>query len=180
MTLSVKLISASCNLNSDLIMDNSINAEDTLNISCKILVDADACPQTVRKIIENACEHYGIELQFFTDTNHEIDSDLGEVIIVDQGHDSVDLAIINRLAANNIVVTQDYGLASLVLAKGAQAIHPSGKVYSAANIDFLLMDRHLSARSRRAGERLPRHRRRDVRDDSSFKDNLRKLLVETT
>lgn len=146
----------------------------------RILVDADACPQGVRRIIERTCSRSGIELLFVTDTNHEISTEHGNVIIVDQGHDSVDLAIINRLRAKDIVVTQDYGLASLALAKRAKAIHPSGKIYNESNIDFLLMDRHLSAKSRRAGERFSRQRRRDDRDDSSFTDNLGKLLNETT
>lgn len=146
----------------------------------RILVDADACPQAVRRIIERISVRNGIELMFFTDTNHEITAGYGSVNIVDQGHDSVDLAIVNSLRSNDVVVTQDYGLASLALAKKARAIHPSGKIYSESNIDFLLMDRHLSARSRRAGERFSRQRRRDGSDDSSFSDSLKKLLSETT
>ncbi len=154
--------------------------ESDLQTGRRILVDADACPQAVRRIVEKACIREGIDLVFFTDTNHEISVEYGSVIIVDQGHDSVDLAIVNRLKVQDIVVTQDYGLASLALAKKARAIHPSGKIFDESNIDFLLMDRHLSARSRKAGERFSRQRRRDGRDDNSFADNLRKLLAENT
>lgn len=150
------------------------------NSGRRLLVDADACPQSVRRIVERVCRHRGIDLFYFTDTNHEISTVYGNVVVVDQGHDSVDLAIVNKLKVRDTVVTQDYGLASLVLAKKAQAIHPSGKVFNENNIDFLLMDRHLSARSRRAGERFSKHRRRDNSDDCSFAENLRKLLDENT
>src|SRR5690554_3057776 len=143
-----------------------------------ILVDADACPQIVRNIVERASVKNGLSLTFFTDTNHEIMSARGEVIIVDQGHDSVDLAIVNKVRIGDVVVTQDYGLASLVLAKKAKAIHPSGMIFDENNIDFLLMDRHLSARSRKAGERFSKQRKRSGSQDLSFSESFEKLLME--
>lgn len=142
----------------------------------KILVDADACPMKVRSIVEAKSREHGLKLIFVTDINHEIQSRNGEVIVVDQGHDSVDMAIINEAGKSDIVVTQDYGLASLVLAKGAKAIHPSGRIFDDNNIDMLLMDRHLAAKSRKAGERVARHRKRERSDDFSFASQFEKFF----
>lgn len=137
-----------------------------------LIVDADACPQAVKRKIENICREHQIRLTFITDINHEIYPEYGEAVTVDQGHDSVDMEIINRTVPQCLVITQDYGLASLVLAKGAYAMHPSGKVYDHNNIDFLLMDRHLAAKSRRAGERTARNRKRSTKDDLDFGSQL--------
>ena len=46
-----------------------------------------------------------------------------------QGGDAVDFTIVNRAREGDIVVTQDYGLAAMVLSKGARAIHPGGLIY---------------------------------------------------
>ncbi len=86
------------------------------------------------------------------------------------------MAIINEAGKSDIVVTQDYGLASLVLAKGAKAIHPSGRIFDDNNIDMLLMDRHLAAKSRKAGERVARHRKRERSDDFSFASQFEKFF----
>ena len=50
----------------------------------------------------------------------------------------------------DIVVSQDYGVAAMVLGKGAYAIHQSGKWYTNDNIDRMLMERHLNKKARRA------------------------------
>jgi uncharacterized protein YaiI (UPF0178 family) len=57
------------------------------------------------------------------------------------------------LAADDIVVTQDYGLAAMVLGKGAQAANQNGLVFTNENIDKLLMERHVGAKVRRGGGR---------------------------
>jgi hypothetical protein len=144
-----------------------MNSVDSTAGFC-LIVDADACPQTVRRKIESICSEHKTDLVFVTDVNHELYPQYGKAITVDQGHDAVDMEIINRIKPGCLVITQDYGLASLVLAKGAHAMHPSGKVYDHNNIDFLLMDRHLAAKSRRAGERTSRNKKRSTRDDYDF------------
>lgn len=149
-----------------LMSDNS--NQESRNSGIFLVVDADACPQTVKLKIEHICREYKANLLFVTDINHELYPEYGETITVDQGHDSVDMEIINRIQPGCLVITQDYGLASLVLAKGAHAMHPSGKIYNQHNIDFLLMDRHLAAKSRRAGEKTARNRKRSTSDDQNF------------
>lgn len=82
------------------------------------------------------------------DTNHVLKSDYSEIKIIGAGADAVDLALVNLCKKGDIAVTQDYGVAALVLGKGAYCIHQSGKIFSDDNIGGLLMDRHLAKKAR--------------------------------
>lgn len=57
---------------------------------------------------------------------------------VSVGADSADFAIVERLQAGDVVVTQDIGLASMVLGRDAAAIGVRGRVYDKATIDMQL------------------------------------------
>lgn len=140
----------------------------------KILVDADACP--VKHIIEKTAQEYGLEVLMVSNPHHAIESSYARVIMVDFAPEAVDIAIVNRTCKGDVVVTQDYGLASLVLSKQAQAIHPDGKIFNEGNIDTLLTQRYLNARARRAGLRISGPSKRNPVQDQLFKSNLLKLL----
>lgn len=156
-------------------------AESSLeNPARHILVDADACPTAVRLTIEQICRRHAFSLTFYADVNHELNPQYGRVICVEQGHDSVDLILIHAVCPGDIVVTQDYGLAALVLARRGQCMHPNGLIYHAGNIDLLLMERHLSAKARRAGERVGHARKRTQRQDGKFIDGFLMLLAGPT
>ena len=141
-----------------------------------IRVDADACPVSVRHTIERIARIRRIDLVYYIDENHELYPNYGQVQQVGQGHDAVDMALINQVVSGDLVVTQDYGLAALVLARRAEAIHPSGRIFSDENIDRLLLERHLSAKARRAGQRTINPRRRKTADDKSFESQFRLIL----
>ena len=113
----------------------------------RIYVDADACP--VIPIVEQVAEKNNIAVTLLCDTNHVLDSDYSEVKIIGAGADAVDFALINLCGKNDIVVTQDYGVAAMALGKGAYAIHQSGKWYTDENIDQMLMER---SEERRVGK----------------------------
>ena len=141
-----------------------------------LLVDADACPISVRIKLENAMRRYRMRLIFFTDQNHEINPGYGEVEVVAQGHDAVDYALIARVIPGDIVVTQDYGLAALAISRRAYAIHPSGMEYTSQNIDLLLMERHLAGKARKAGERFRNQKRRSHKEDHHFDKQLKMVI----
>ena len=101
-----------------------------------VLVDADACP--VKDEIIRVAKKNNIEVHFFADINHRITVDYGQVTIVDQGADSVDIALINNSQSGDIIVTQDYGVAMLAIGKGAFVLHPSGRELNNSNIDQLM------------------------------------------
>lgn len=140
----------------------------------KILVDADACP--VKEIILNIAKSYHIQVMMFIDTSHILHDTYAEVITVDQARDSVDIALVNQVAKGDIVITQDFGLAAMVLSKGAYAINQNGMNYTNDNIDKLLFERHLSQKSRKAGLRGSRHKKRQEKDDDEFALALKRLV----
>mgnify|MGYP000034625284 CR=1 FL=1 len=140
----------------------------------KILVDGDGCP--VVKITEEIAEKFNCKLIIFTNYAHQVNSDYGQVKKLDIESQSVDMEIINRVDTGDIVITQDYGLAALVLGKGAFVINNSGNRYTEENIDHLLAKRHFYAKLRRANQRHPTHSKRTPEEDQKFKEGLVSLL----
>ena len=139
----------------------------------KILVDADACP--VKHIIENVAKHFNIEVSMFVDTSHILESNYSKVIHVSQGQDAADIAIINSTKSGDIVVTGDYGVASLTLAKEAYPIDFNGMYYTNENIDMLLLSRHMSKQAKRSGKRTSRIKKRSNEMDLQFEHALIEL-----
>ena len=111
-----------------------------------ILVDADACP--VNGIILKIAKKYSLPVTMFMDTSHATDKYDCTIITVDKGRDSADFAIANRIHRDDIAVTQDYGLACMLMAKGAVVLNQNGFIYTDDNIDSLLMRRHISGKLR--------------------------------
>jgi len=132
----------------------------------RILVDADACP--VKQIIVRLAKERGIPVIMLIDTSHELDDGYSTVITVDKQADSVDFALMGLLTADDIVVTQDFGLAAMVLGKGARVVNQNGLVFTNDNIDNLLMDRHVGQMVRRSGGRTKGPAKRTKEDDERF------------
>ncbi len=142
----------------------------------KIIVDADACP--VKKIIEDLARKSAIKVIMVSNYHHMINSEYAQLVVVDAASQSADLAIVNYAQKGDIVVTQDYGLASMALAKQAQVIHPQGNIYTLENIDGLLMQRYVNQKARRSRERISGPRKRQAEDDRHFQTSLERLLKE--
>ncbi|MCY6369734.1 YaiI/YqxD family protein [Clostridium ganghwense] len=141
----------------------------------RIIVDADACPG--REYIEKAAkENNNIEVIMYSDINHVINSNYSIVKIVDSGFQSVDMKVANETARGDIVVTQDYGVAAMVLGKKAYAISPKGYIYSNDNIDRLLFERHISSKVRRSGGKTSNPKKRTEEDNERLYRNLLKLI----
>lgn len=81
----------------------------------KIYVDADACP--VVAIVEQIAKEYEIPVTLLCDTNHVLYSDYSEVVTVGAGADAVDFKLVSLCHKGDIVVTQDYGVAAMILGK---------------------------------------------------------------
>ena len=140
----------------------------------KILVDADACP--VKEIIVRLAKQRHIPVTMLIYTSHQLNDGYSAVITVDKQADSVDFALMGLLAREDIVVTQDFGLAAMVLGKGARAVNQNGFVYTNGNIDKLLMERHIGAKVRRSGGRTKGPAKRTKEDDERFEAAFVKLL----
>ncbi len=140
----------------------------------KVLVDADACPVT--DIAVSLCRKYHIQCTLFCDTAHEIRREGAETLVFDKGADSVDFALVNRVFPGDIVITQDYGLASMCLAKQARVLHQDGWAYTEYNIQALLFQRHESKKHRLAGGRTKGPSKRKPEQDKAFAFALQQLL----
>lgn len=101
-----------------------------------------------------------------------------EVIQVDPSDQSVDLYIANHMKENDIIVTQDFGVAVLALGKKAQAISFRGQQYTVETIDYLLASRHERSKARRAGFRSKGPRAMTNTDRDIFLHHLTKLLQD--
>lgn len=132
----------------------------------KILIDADGCP--VVEITIRVCKENNLPCLLLCDTAHEFHKDGAQTHVFDKGSDSVDYALVNRVVPGDIVVTQDYGLASMCLARGAAVLHQDGWEYTADNIDALLLARHESRKYRASGGRTKGPKKRSQQQNRAF------------
>ncbi|MGL5756310.1 MAG: YaiI/YqxD family protein [Paraclostridium sp.] len=140
----------------------------------KILIDADGCPVVDTTI--KVAKKFNIETIIMCDTAHMFNKPGVETITLPKGADSVDFALVNKVSKGDIVVTQDYGLAAMVLSKCGYPINQNGKVYTNENIDQLLFTRHLSKKARNSGSRMKGPKKRQKEDDIKFEQSLINLI----
>ena len=139
-----------------------------------ILIDADGCP-VVDITVKIAVEHK-IDCVILCDTSHVFEKAGARTITVSKGSDSVDFALVNMAQAGDIVVTQDYGLAAMCLARHAVPISQNGMVYTNDNMDALLNERHMAKKIRMAGGRLKGNSKRTLEQNAVFERKLKELL----
>lgn len=140
----------------------------------KILIDADGCPVTGAAV--EAARENGIQAVIFCDTSHILSFEYAETVTVSKGADSADFALVNRIEAGDIVVTQDYGLAAMALAKKGRPLTQNGLIITNFNIASLLDSRHLAKQTRRAGGRLKGPSKRTAEQDKNFCKALSQLI----
>lgn len=140
----------------------------------KVLVDADACP--VVSITVDLCKKYSAECILLCDTAHMLQKDGASTLVFDKGSDSVDFALVNRVCPGDLVVTQDYGLAAMCLARKAAVLHQDGWFYTEDNIQGLLFQRHAARAYRASGGRTKGPAKRTAQQDRAFYDALETLL----
>ncbi|MGI5911578.1 MAG: YaiI/YqxD family protein [Syntrophomonadaceae bacterium] len=143
----------------------------------KILIDADACPRAVLEICLRQGRKYNIEVWTIASFNHNIDSD--HHIIVGNSSQEADLKLMNLAECRDIVITQDWGLAAMVLGKGAQCLSPMGRIYKPHTMDFLLEEREIKAKLRRSGGRTKGPKKRTPADNLHFESSLIRCIENT-
>lgn len=140
----------------------------------KIFIDADGCP--VVDITVRTAKKYSLECFIICDTAHEFTRDGAQTVVVEKGTDSVDFKLVNLVDEGDIVVTQDYGLAAMCLARKAVPLSQNGLVFTDKNIDELLFSRYVSKKIRNAGGRLKGPSKRTQEQDERFRQVLEKLI----
>ena len=142
-----------------------------------VLIDADACP--VVDLAVALCNKFDISCLLLCDTAHILHKDGATTYVFDKGADSVDFALVNRVTPGDIVITQDYGLASMCLARKAHVLHQDGWEYTEFNISGLLEQRHAARKFRASGGRTKGPSKRTAAQDEAFARGLRTLLQQT-
>lgn len=144
-------------------------------VKMRVFIDADGCPVT--KICADICKRENTQCIIVCDTSHRIDIEDIKTVYVDKGRDSVDLKISNLITKGDIVVTQDYALASVCLAKKCYAINQNGLVFSNENIESLMFSRYVSKKLRDSGARLKGAKKRSDENDKAFEENFLNLFL---
>lgn len=142
----------------------------------KILVDGDGCP-VVEETIDIAQE-FDVRVILVADTSHNLYYEGVETIVADKGRDRTDFVLLQYVKKNDIVVTQDYGLAALVLSRQAYPVSQNGFLYTNENIEELLSKRHTGSVMRKHKLRGPAIKKRTKDDDMKFMDTLSDLLMK--
>ena len=139
-----------------------------------VWIDADACP--VVDIAVRLCAKYHIPCTLLCDTAHSCYREGANTLIFDKGADSVDFALVNRVRPVDVVITQDYGLASMCLGRNARVLHQDGWEYTADNISGLMEQRHAAKKYRMAGGRTKGPSKRTKQQDQAFENAFQQLL----
>lgn len=140
----------------------------------KIIIDADACPRNVLAICQRLGQIHGVEVWTVASFNHNIQGE--HHIVVGNAPQEADMKVVNISRIGDVAVTQDWGLAAMLLGRGVRCISPTGKEYRDKNIDFLLEERNTKARYRRGGGRTRGPKKRSPEQDARFEATLEKML----
>lgn len=140
----------------------------------RILIDADGCP--VVDIAVAVARRFSVPCHIFCDTAHIFDKEGAETHTSPKGADSADFALVNFARRGDIVITQDYGLASMALSRGAVCINQDGDEYTEDNIDALLLARHTAKKIRNSGGRLKGPPKRTPEQNFRFERKLTEIV----
>ncbi|UTR14387.1 DUF188 domain-containing protein [Salipaludibacillus sp. LMS25] len=143
----------------------------------RIFVDGDGCP-VLEEIINCACEFKCpvIFVYSYAHARTDLLPSFVQEVVTDPDREAVDMEICNRASIGDITVTQDLGLAGLLLAKGVVVLSPRGNVIENEQIDFLLDRRHEEAKKRKAGKKTRGPKKLREEDRHFFEQQLKKIL----
>ncbi len=139
-----------------------------------ILIDADGCP--VVDIAIKIAGRHKIDCVILCDTSHVFERAGAKTLTVSKGNDAVDFVLVNMVQPGDIVVTQDYALAAMCLARKAVPISQDGMAYTDDNIDALLLARHTAKKIRMSGGRLKGSAKRTQAQNVAFEEKLKELI----
>ena len=130
------------------------------NSNVTILIDADGCP-VVDLTVQTATK-YKVPVLILCDTAHQVQRDGAQTLTFDKGPD--------------LVITQDYGLASMCLARRARVLNQNGLEYTPENIDGLLFRRHENKKLLLAGKYPKGTPKRTKEQDITYRNALERIL----
>lgn len=144
----------------------------------KIWVDGDACPRVIKEVLYRAADKRQIELVLVA--NKAMVMPRSRYIssrLVPAGPDVADQEIVKLMAAEDLVITADIPLASLVIEKGGIALDPRGEVYSVENIGARLSMRNFMEELRSSGVETGGAAGFNASDRQTFANQLDRILT---
>lgn len=143
----------------------------------QILVDGDACP--IKELIIDLAVKYSCRVTIISSMAHwsnRLNNKSVKEVTVDSYPEAVDMKIVNLARSGDLVITQDYGLAALLLEQGVEVLSPRGKLFTKQNIDYLLAKRHQADKLRRSGCKTKGPSEYSKNDQRRFKTAFIKLV----
>ena len=143
----------------------------------KIIIDSDASP--VKELVIQEAQKFRLPVTLVASFAHYSTKQQPphvEAIYVDSANEAADYRIMQLIQKEDILITQDYGLASLALGKGATVLHHMGFRYDENNIERLLESRYLSAQIRKSGKRTKGPKRYTNEDAETFRKLLNEII----
>jgi uncharacterized protein len=145
----------------------------------KIWVDADACPKPVKDILLRLAERKEIMVTFVANQRLRlVESPFIHLIQVGHGADIADDEIVNKCKDGDLIITADIPLAARIVAKGAQALDPRGKIYDKSNIGQLLDMRNFMDELRSSGVETGGPSSFGQKERSKFANELDKFVAQ--
>lgn len=143
----------------------------------KIWVDADACPKVIKEILFRAVKRTQVPMTLVANRPlYTPPSDLIDSIMVPQGFDVADEAIVDRVGQDELVITEDIPLAAAVIEKGAVVLTPHGRLLNSGNIGEALSMRNFMDEVRSAGVQTGGPAAFSRRDREKFANALQRFL----
>ena len=122
----------------------------------RVLVDADSCPQRVRKYLLTRAKKNPFELIFVANKEIKAD-DKGpapanfKMIVCPQEDQAADKWILQNAQTGDMVITRDIPLAAALLEKEIRVINDFGKIFDKKNIERALKERALNMQMSQLG-----------------------------
>ena len=143
----------------------------------QVWVDADACPGVIRDILFRAAERAQVRVTLVANAwLRTPPSRYVRSLQVAGGFDVADSAIVDRVQAGDLVVTQDIPLAARVLERGGIALNPRGERYTPDNMAERLSMRNFMDELRGAGVQTGGPAAFHARDRQAFASQLDRWL----
>ena len=144
----------------------------------KILIDADACPTSIRDILFRTAKRLGVRLIVVANQTMRVpDSGLIQVVTVTDGADVADDRIVEIMEAGDIVITGDIPLAARVVEKQGIAIGTRGELYDEKSVHSRLATRNLMEQFRSAGVETGGPRPMTQKDVQTFANQLDRIVT---
>lgn len=141
-----------------------------------VYVDADACP-VVDDVVE-LCAPEEVVLVHNRHHLHERPEPHVRTLETGDRRDAADHVIHRHVSAGDVVVTDDLGLAALVLPREAAVVRFRGDRVRSEDIEGRLAMRHQAGKQRRAGGRTRGPSSFDPPDRRRFRRTMRRLIDE--